>query len=150
MHKLKIQRWFASFIFVGASLACNCASSQTEADFLMNKIATANYYSWGMVGTPAKISDAENATRQLRKITNPDQIYNYLLKSSNKDKVSVEGKLYMVCALASMDIKLFERAVAELKINDQDMSVLKGDILSKVSTNKILNQIQRDRCEILK
>lgn len=150
MHKLKIQRWFASFIFVGASLACNCASSQTEADFLMNKIATANYYSWGMVGTPAKISDAENATRQLRKITNADQIYTYLLKSSNKDKVSVEGKLYMVCALASMDIKIFSRAVAELKINDQEMSVLKGDILSKVSTNKILNQIQRDSCEILK
>ena len=150
MHKLKIPTWLASFIFAGACLSCHSASSQTEADLLMNKIATATYYSWGMVGTPAKISDAENATRQLRKSTNADQIYTYLLKSSNKDKVSVEGKLYMVCTLASMDIKIFSRAVAELKINDQEMSVLKGDILSKVSTNKILNQIQRDSCEILK
>ena len=149
MQKLKRQRWFASFIFAGVSFACNSASSQTEADLLMNKMADATYYSWGMVGTPAKISDAEKAIRQLRKITNSDQIYNYLLKSSNKDKVTNEGKLYMVCALANMDIKKFSLAVAELKLNDQEVSVLKGDILSKVSTNKILNQIQRDRCEIL-
>ena len=150
MQKLKILRWFASFIFAGASLACHSASSPTEVDLLMNKIATATYYSWGMVGTPAKISDAENATRRLRQITDADQIYHYLLKTSHKDKVSIEGKLYMVCALASMDIKIFSRALSQLNINDKEISVLKGDILSKVSTNKILNQIQRDRCEILK
>jgi hypothetical protein len=115
-----------------------------DAALAMKTVAQAQTYSWGRVGTPARLSEAEVAARTLYLAASGAELVKGLGNASN------EGKLYLLCVLARKDPVLFALARRDLPAMDTaDASVLSGDVLQRIRMQVVLAQIQKHRCDPL-
>lgn len=146
MHT-KVSRFALQFAFglllLQQSFLTSAASEElAEA---MHTVIHAKNYAWGMVGTPAKLSDAEVAARKLYQKASGLDLLEGLKNASN------EGKLYLLCILARRDTLQFRKAMRTLaEIDAESVSIFSGDVLQRVDMRNAISQIQKHRCDALK
>lgn len=109
----------------------------------IKEIQLAQRYSWGIVGSPPEYTKTEIAIRILYDELTPTELY-----STAKD-ASIEGKIYLLCALKRKKTKLYEKLKSEIQTQELDVTTFSGSILSKEPASSIISQIDKFNCDPL-
>jgi hypothetical protein len=111
---------------------------------LIEDIKTTAAYSWGVVGTPAATSPAENAARILYKNADEKTILNLL------PSATLEGQMYLMCILRKKYPSFYKVTKKKIVFTQMDeVSIFTGDILSKKSVFNVIRQIEKYNCSAL-
>jgi hypothetical protein len=128
---------FIFFIFVTTSFYSYSKVNLNDA------ITKANSYSWGIVGSPSRQSDAEIRLRDIFDKTSSAVLISMLNESNN------QGKAYIFCALYLKDKKAYAEIVKKNMLSG-NVSILRGSVKRLVSFKNILIEIEKTNCHQLK
>lgn len=100
------------------------------------------YFSIGMNGFIGYQSEGEKLYTHILTLDNPEEIFKNIIKNRKSTK---ESKIYAACGLYYLNVENIESLFNE---NDKQeyVSVLRGDILTKIKLNDILNSVIINGC----
>lgn len=101
-----------------------------------------NLFSIGMNGFIGYQSEGEKLYTHILTLDNPEEIFKNIIENRKSTK---ESKIYAACGLYYLNVENIESLFNE---NDKQeyMSVLRGDILTKIKLNDILNSVIINGC----
>ncbi|MDB5851709.1 MAG: hypothetical protein JWP29_5461, partial [Rhodoferax sp.] len=123
--------------------ALNALAASDDVNQALSTIGTAKTYAWGLVGTPAKVTDTELAARMLFQKATPGDLSQAIGTASN------EGKMYLLCIIKRTDDKLFTKLTANNKFDQERISSFHGDVLKTTDAQRIVDQIKKSNCDPL-
>ncbi|HIF3740715.1 TPA: MchS3 family protein, partial [Escherichia coli] len=96
----------------------------------------------GMNGFIGYQSEGEKLYTHILTLDNPEEIFKNIIKNRMSTK---ESKIYAACGLYYLNVENIESLFTE---NDKQeyVSVLRGDILTKIKLNDILNSVIINGC----
>lgn len=103
----------------------------------------ATHFSLGMVGFAGKISEAEKLMVKIKNRKDASKIFYSIIEDKNRSGVA---KLYALCGLKGVGSSLFDRALSDLENFDENIPVLRGDIMGKESFKRLAIQIKNGLC----
>lgn len=125
---------------LGALILMAAAVGATPAELPM-AIANARFYAWGVVGTPGRTSEEEQAARIIAR----DWPSQKLMASISQ--ANAEGRLYLLCVARRRfpDDYANAKSLAGFSAG-QRVSIFSGSVLQKVEAEDLIRQLEASHC----
>ncbi|MBZ9582898.1 MchS3 family protein [Klebsiella quasivariicola] len=103
-----------------------------------------DYYSFGLNGFAGKESEGEHLYRLILQRDNAAKIFLDIATSNNSTN---ESKLYAACALRTLGVGDINETFNQFQ--DEEVVVLTGDILRRVSFKEKISEIIKHGCDLI-
>ncbi|EQZ56486.1 hypothetical protein G983_01519 [Escherichia coli UMEA 3656-1] len=129
-------------IIISMMLILTSAAFSSDPPALQQSLEKTTYFSIGMNGFIGYQSEGEKLYTYILTLDNPEEIFKNIIKNRKSTK---ESKIYAACGLYYLNVENIESLFNE---NDKQeyVSVLRGDILTKIKLNDILNSVIINGC----